>query len=211
MCIRDSEATRSPDETATLFLRSVRAIRWGTVAQFLDAEALERFQFTVTMIANADSSGELREYLVQSDSTGMSDLSAFEVFERSINAVIDDMPGLMHSLYDRDDSVIGSVREEGGVAHTVYRTLARISGAVPEVKVMQLRSTPEGWRVAWSDELEVIEAALRGVGRCAHPTPDWFYHSTGGTASIRRPNASSSASAPGPEPVYLPNLTTTSP
>ncbi|HCK60778.1 MAG TPA: hypothetical protein DHW11_06090 [Gemmatimonadetes bacterium] len=160
-----NEATRSPDETATLFLRSVRAIRWGTVAQFLDAEALERFQFTVTMIANADSSGELREYLVQSDSTGMSDLSAFEVFERSINAVIDDMPGLMHALYDRDDSVIGSVREEGGVAHTVYRTLARISGAVPEVKVMQLRSTPEGWRVAWSDELEVIEAALRGVGR----------------------------------------------
>ncbi len=160
-----NEATRSPDETATLFLRSVRAIRWGTVAQFLDAEALERFQFTVTMIANADSSGELREYLVQSDSTGMSDLSAFEVFERSINAVIDDMPGLMHALYDRDDSVIGSVREEGGVAHTVYRTLARISGAVPEVKVMQLRSTPKGWRVAWSDELEVIEAALRGVGR----------------------------------------------
>ena len=160
-----NDATRSPDETATLFLRSVRAIRWGTVAQFLDAEALERFQFTVTMIANADSSGELREYLVQSDSTGMSDLSAFEVFERSINAVIDDMPGLMHSLYDRDDSVIGSVREEGGVAHTVYRTLARISGAVPEVKVMQLRSTPQGWRVAWSDELEVIEAALRGVGR----------------------------------------------
>ena len=117
------------------------------------------------MIANADSSGELREYLVQSDSAGMSDLSAFEVFERSINAVIDDMPGLMHSLYDRDDSVIGSVREEEGVAHTVYRTLARISGAVPEVKVMQLRSTPQGWRVAWSDELEVIEAALRGVGR----------------------------------------------
>ncbi|GEM_PF-1099350 len=160
-----NEATRSPDETATLFLRSVRAIRWGTVAQFLDAEALERFQFTVTMIANADSSGELREYLVQRDSTGMSDLSALEVFERSIDAVIDDMPGLMHALYDRDDSVIGSVREEGGVAHTVYRTLARISGAVPEVKVMKLRSTPKGWRVAWSDELEVIEAALRGVGR----------------------------------------------
>lgn len=160
-----NEATRSPDETATLFLRSVRAIRSGTVAQFLDAEALERFQFTVTMIANADSSGELREYLVQRDSTGMSDLSALEVFERSIDAVIDDMPGLMHALYDRDDSVIGSVREEGGVAHTVYRTLARISGAVPEVKVMKLRSTPKGWRVAWSDELEVIEAALRGVGR----------------------------------------------
>ena len=160
-----TEATKSPDETATLFLRSVRAIRWGTAASFLDTEALERFQFTVTMIANSDSSGKLHEYLVQTDSAGLSDLDAVEVFERSINAVIDGMPGLMHALYDRNDEVIGSVRENGRSAHTVYRTLARISGAVPEVKVMQLRSTPEGWRIVWSDELEVIEAALRGVGR----------------------------------------------
>jgi hypothetical protein len=36
---------------------------------------------------------------------------------------------------------------------------------VPEVKVMQLERGPEGWRVLWSDELEVLEAALRGVGR----------------------------------------------
>ena len=117
------------------------------------------------MIANSDSSGKLHEYLVQTDSAGLSDLDAVEVFERSINAVIDGMPGLMHALYDRNDEVIGSVREDGRSAHTVYRTLARISGAVPEVKVMQLRSTPEGWRIVWSDELEVIEAALRGVGR----------------------------------------------
>jgi hypothetical protein len=47
----------------------------------------------------------------------------------------------------------------------VYRTVARISGAVPEVKVMQMRRGVAGWRVAWSDELEVLEAALRGAPR----------------------------------------------
>lgn len=160
-----ADATATPEAAAELFLRSVRAIRWETAAQLLDDETLGRFRYTVTVIADSDDSGGLRDFLVQSDSLGLANLDAAEVFDRAIGAVIDDMPGLMHALYDRDDDVIGSVVEEGGTAHAVYRTLARISGAVPEVKVMQLRSTPDGWRVVWSDELEVIEAALRGVGR----------------------------------------------
>ena len=93
------------------------------------------------------------------------ELGSLLIEDGRISAVIDDMPGLMHALYDRDDHVIGSVAENGETAHAVYRTTARISGAVPEVKVLQLRSTPDGWRVLWSDELEVIQAALRGVGR----------------------------------------------
>ena len=84
---------------------------------------------------------------------------------RAIGHLIDDMPGLMHSLYDRDDDVIGNVDEGPDDAHAVYRTTARLSGAIPEVKVMQLQRGPGGWRVLWSDELEVLDAALRGVGR----------------------------------------------
>ena len=160
-----AEVTRTADETATLFLRSVRAIRWDATAQFMHESTLERFRFTVAAIANGSEGGELGRYLVQTDSAGLAALSPAEVFDRAIGAVIDDMPGLMHALYDRGDEVIGSVAEDGGHAHAVYRTTARISGAVPEVKVMQLASTPSGWRVVWSDELEVIQAALQGVGR----------------------------------------------
>ena len=79
--------------------------------------------------------------------------------------MIDDMPGLMHAVYDRNDEVLGAVIEGADSAHVVYRTTARISGAVPEVKVMQLARTDGGWRVLWSDELEVLDAALRGVPR----------------------------------------------
>jgi hypothetical protein len=85
------------------------------------------------------------------------------VFERAIGAMIDEMPGLMHALYDRDDEVLGAVGEGADSAHVVYRTLARIGGAVPEVKVMQLGRSEEGWRILWSDELGVLDAALRGV------------------------------------------------
>ena len=160
-----TEMTSSPDETAGLFLRSVRSIRWSTTAPLLHPETLDRFRTTVTLIADADVTGEVRRYLLTSDSVRALGLDDAEVFQRAIGVMIDDMPGLMHALFDRDDEVIGHVPENSEGAHVVYRTTARISGAVPEVKVMQLGRTEEGWRVLWSDELEVLEAALRGVAR----------------------------------------------
>ena len=159
------DLTASPEQTAELYLRSVRAIRWSALAQFLHDDAVARFRLIVTQISDPDSSGEIRSYLVQTDSLGLLELASDEVFARSIGVVIDDMPGLMHALYDRDDDVIGAVTESPDAAHVVYRTTARISGAVPEVKVMQLGRTDAGWRVSWSDELEVLQEALRGVGR----------------------------------------------
>lgn len=163
----------TPEAAGASFLRGVRAIRWEAVADAMDVSALDRFRTTVTMISDSDASGALRERLVTTDSTGLGALSHGDVFSRAISTLIDGMPGLMHALYDRDDEVLGHVAESGGadltdgteVAHVVYRTTARISGAVPEVRVMQLRRNASGWRVAWSEELEVLEAALRGFGR----------------------------------------------
>jgi hypothetical protein len=160
-----AELTATPEAAAELYIRSVRAIRWSAAAQFLAPGTLDRFRTTVTMIADADTTGAIRSYLVQTDSVAMGTLSDAEVFDRAIGVVIDDMPGLMHALYDRDDEVIGHVLESPDSAHVVYRTTARLSGAVSEVKVMQLERGSEGWRVLWSDELDVLDAALRGVGR----------------------------------------------
>ncbi len=160
-----AEVTATPHGTAELFLRSVRAIRWRAAAQFIHEQTLERFDTTVTMIADADRTGDVRAYLVGVDSAAMAALPAAEVFDRAIGTMIDDLPGLMHALFDRDDEVLGHVGEGADRAHVVYRTTARLSGAVPEVKVMQMRRTEAGWRVLWSDELEVLDVAVRGVPR----------------------------------------------
>jgi hypothetical protein len=159
------EVTATPEETATLFLRSVRSIRWNTATQFMHSETLAGFHLVVTMIADADTTGDMRSYLTETDSAAYQELSPAVVFDRAIGKMIDDMPGLMHSIFDRDDEVLGHVLEGGDSAHVVYRTTARISGAVPEVKVMQLLHTDAGWRVLWTDEMEVLDAALRGVAR----------------------------------------------
>lgn len=157
------ELTDTPEAAAGAFLRSVRAIRWGVTGQLLHLQTADRFHILVSMIAEADTTGEARRYLTGTDASGFAALGGAEVFARAIGAMIDEMPGLMHALHDRDDDVLGRVAEGADSAHVVYRTLARIGGAIPEVKVMQLARTEQGWRILWSDELEVLDAALRGV------------------------------------------------
>jgi hypothetical protein len=144
------------------------------VSQVLHPSTLARFQELVVLMAGADTTGWVSAYLLgPSTPANVRDLTPALIFERALGTVIDDMPGLMHALYDRDDQVIGHVAEGADKAHVVYRSTARLSGAVPEVKVMQLTRAPGGWRVSWSDELDVLDAALRGVPRSGPrpPTP----------------------------------------
>jgi hypothetical protein len=159
------ELTATPEAAAELFIRSVRSLRWGAAAQFVDSETLGLFRDVVTMITEPDRSGDLLDYLTGTDTSAYPALDAPEVFSRALTALTGDMPGLSNSLYDRDDEVIGHVAEGTDSAHVVYRTQPRLSGALSEVKVMEMRRGPDGWRVLWSDELDVLEAALRGAHR----------------------------------------------
>lgn len=159
-----AELTETPDSTAVLFLRSVRAIRWSAAAQFMHDSTLAYFHEVTEMMVDTDTTGALRRDLTGTASAReLRAMPSEEVFDRAIGRMVDDMPGFMHSLFDHDDEVIGHVREGADSAHVVYRTVEQLSGAVPEVRVIQMARTPEGWRVLWSDELEVLEAALRGV------------------------------------------------
>lgn len=164
-----AELTATPEETVDLFLRSVRATRWSAAAQFVHPRTLDRFHRVVTMISEADTTGDVRDFLTGTDSSGYAALDPREVFVRSLDVMIADMPGLRHAVFDRNDEILGHVAEGADTAHVVYRTTARISGGVPEMKVMQLARTPDGWRVVWSDELEVLDAALRGIARSRTP------------------------------------------
>lgn len=166
-----AELSTTPEDAARAFLRSVRAIRWDVAGRFLHPATSERFALVVQYISDPDSTGRVRDYLVGTDSAGLAAMPPPEVFARAVEATVSDMPGLMHAVFDRDDAVVGHVAEGTDSAHVVYRTTARISGATPEVKVMQLARTPDGWRVLWSDELEVLEAALSGVPRMARGGP----------------------------------------
>jgi hypothetical protein len=135
------------------------------------------------MLSEADTTGEVRRYLTRTDRAEYGDLPARVVFDRAVGRMVDDMPGFMHSIFDHDDDVIGHVDEGPDRSFVVYRTVERLSGAVPEVRVMETVRTPTGWRVQWGDELEVLEAALRGVPRTRRPPPPPRY-GTGGPREV---------------------------
>lgn len=163
--------TTTPEEVAALFLRSVRAIRWSAATQFISDGTLTRFHDVVTMMADADSTGDTRRYLTRTDRSGYAALQAPDVFDRAVGTMIDDLPGLMHALFDHDDEIIGHVKEGTDRAFVVYRTVERLSGAVPEIRVIETVRTSAGWRVEWSDELAALETALRGIPRTRRPPP----------------------------------------
>jgi len=166
------ELTATPESTAVLFLRSVRAIRWRAAAQFMHPSTLATFRDVVGYMVDTDSTGALRRTYAGADDVGsFRALPPATVFERAVGRMVDEMPGFMHALFDHDDDVIGHVLEGADTAHVVYRTLERLQGAVPEVRVIQMARTADGWRVLWSDELEVLEAALRGIPRSRRGPP----------------------------------------
>lgn len=164
--------TASPDSTAVLFLRSVRAIRWRAATQFIHPSTLERFRDVIGYMVDTDSTGALRrEYTGTETEAAYRALEPAVAFDRAVGAMVDEMPGFMHSLFDHDDHVIGHVNEGADSAHVVYRTIERLQGAMPEVRVIQMARTSAGWRVLWSDELEVLLAALQGIPRSRQRQP----------------------------------------
>src|SRR5690606_1564282 len=105
------------------------------------------------------------EHLTGTDSAGFAALDAATVFDRALTAMTSGMPGLRHSLIERNDAVLGHVAEGADSAHAVYRTQRRTGGSVPEGSVGQMRAGGDGWRVPWSGELPVLQAARRGGSR----------------------------------------------
>ncbi|MGE0160856.1 MAG: hypothetical protein AB7T31_15745 [Gemmatimonadales bacterium] len=156
-------SSEAPAGAAHAFLDAVRALRWQGVAERLHPETLERFRTLVAMIAEADSTDGVGRFLTGVGPADRAGLPSTTIFSRAIDAMLTEMPGLANALHERDDDVLGAVPEGTESAHAVYRTQARIGGSVSEVKVLELGLVGSEWKVRWSDELEVLDAALRGV------------------------------------------------
>jgi hypothetical protein len=168
-CANLAEAQRDraspPDSVADSFQRALRTMAWRAAAQRLHPEGLARFRERVDMLVEVNPSALLDDALGGLSAEEYRALSRQEVFVRSMEAMSEQMRGLLHALVVRDVEVIGTVLESQDIAHVVYRSQARLSGAVPETRVMTLKRSPQGWRVLDSPELDVIREALRGFNR----------------------------------------------
>jgi hypothetical protein len=161
-----------PDSVAAEFQTAIRVAAWEVAARRMHLEALERIHQRIDILVEADTTGKVIAAIFGDVSeTEYRELSSADVFVSVMEAIGRHMFGLLYYLTIEEIEVLGTVQEPPELAHVVYRISAQLSGAVPEVRVMTLKRTEEGWRVLKSPELETIREAARGFIIRREPPP----------------------------------------
>lgn len=161
-------AQEAPEPAAAVaqeFLDGFRASAWRATAQRMDEEALERFRGVVTMMTRIPRGDAFRDALLGgADSAAYAAMDDERVFAEAAAGVFTRMPGLLHALAVKDVEVVGSLRDASGdTAWAVYRSLADLSGAETEMRVMTLVRREGRWGVSRAPEIDVLLTALRGL------------------------------------------------
>ncbi|KPK80399.1 MAG: hypothetical protein AMS25_09155 [Gemmatimonas sp. SM23_52] len=161
-----------PDSVAAEFQTAIRVSAWRAAARRMHPEALRRIHRRIEQFIEVDTTGQTLEAIFGSISEAeFWALSSSEVFVRVMEAISRDIPGLLHFLVIQEIEMLGTVEEPPELAHVVYRSTLRLSGAEPEIRVMTLKRSDEGWRVLASQELDVIREAARGFLLREEPPP----------------------------------------
>jgi len=117
---------RGPEDIADEFLRAFEALSWYAAAQRMHSQGLADFREDVAMIVHADSSNEVLSRLLGGRSRENFDaMEDVDVFPRVMEALEDEMPGLVNGLIDRRHEVLGVAAEGEELAHVVYRVIPR--------------------------------------------------------------------------------------
>jgi len=163
-------AVLSPDSVAHEFQNALRALAWRAALQRLHPEALEAFHGRISIMVETDTTGGPVDNLYpQGGRELFRSRSPGEIFLRVLQVIQDEAPGLIHALVVRDVDMVGSVLEPPDLAHVVYRSLADLSGARPELRLMTMKRQGNVWRVLDSQELDVLVEAFRGISRTVRP------------------------------------------
>ncbi len=160
------EPDLTPIELAEEFQLSVQRLGWEAAAFRMDPVGLAAIKERVTFVVEADTLGTNLELLF--DNISLEEYHALdpaEVFVTLMELFETELPGLLNAWSARDFEFLGEIRETPDLSHPVYRNTEMMQGANPELRIMTLVRTNNGWRVRTSPELEAIPEALRGLIR----------------------------------------------
>lgn len=155
---------RTPEAVARRFYDAFQSARWADVAGVLHPEALDLFRYRVLAVVRADGSGSVARRLYDAGPAEVEALSDPSLVAGLMRGVFGYARGMMQAMMTKEVQVLGHVpeeREDGSLAHVVLRSREPLSGTAPStVSVLTLKRTEAGWRVRWSQELDVVASAL---------------------------------------------------
>ncbi len=174
--------TESPEAVAQEFYASFQSARWGAMAATLDDQALGLFRLRVLSVLRADATGNVAQQVFGMSPDAVRALEDEALFSGLIRGVFGYAAGMMQAMMTKRVKVMGHVLEADGdlrdegdaatLAHVVLRSREPLSGTAPStVSVLTLAQDSDGWRVRWSQELDVIASALVAVPNRGDPVP----------------------------------------
>lgn len=152
-----------PELVAEAFNRGFQSMAWAGLVQRLHPEALAHLRYAADILVQVDTTGYVLEtFLEGADGAAYPGIPDGEVVRRVLAAVQREAPGLLSSLVSRRTEVLGVV-VEGEDRHVVYRIVALVQGALPQVRVMTLSRVEGRWRVRDAEDIQVLHTAIRGI------------------------------------------------
>lgn len=170
---RAQPASQSPEAVAERFFHGLGRLQWTRIVDLLHSDAQDRFRVVAEQLVSS-----LRGDSILIQLYGGRSREAFagwtprETFLRSTTGLVAYARGLMESQVTTDVAIIGTVAEGDSLRHVVYREGTDHMGTeIVEVAVTTLRLQDGRWKIWRNDELDVLEAALRGVPIGRSPPP----------------------------------------
>jgi hypothetical protein len=136
-----AQVASTPIRVADEYHRAFQSMAWAALTERLHPDALAYLRLSVRITLDADTTGWALEHLLG----GLPDRAAYEALD--------------------DGAVFRRVMVEEGpeTAHVVYRITTLAQGAEPEVLVLTVLRTAEGWKVRYAEEIAVLHTALRRI------------------------------------------------
>jgi len=149
-------AQDTPESVAKAYFAAMQTGDWAKCANFMHADALASMKRTFNTVISADKTGEAAKSIFGLKSAAeYAQLSEAVIFERLMSFITGSVPEMKAVMAASTTSILGKVDESPDIAHVVFRTQIKLSGAeMNEVDLMSFKKQGATWRALLTSDME---------------------------------------------------------
>ena len=155
----------TPEAFAQRFAEVTRSGDWEAFADLMHPEALATFKGLFSEIVDLVDSEEMLESMFGVTSAeDFEELSGGRVFIEVMNSLEKLVPGFAEALAESSMDVVGSVTDDDGVVHVVYKMQLTVEDiGLSRTSVVSLRRDGDGWGALLTGNVEGMARSLAQV------------------------------------------------
>jgi hypothetical protein len=149
-------AQETPESVAKAYFAAMQEGDWAKCASFMHPDALASTKLTFAAVISADKTGGAAKSIFGLKSGAeYAQLGETAVFERLMGFITNSVPEMKAVLAASTTSILGKVDESPDLAHIVFRTRIKVSGAeVNEIDLISFKKHGDTWRALLTSDME---------------------------------------------------------